>query len=142
MKKGQDGYTLLELLVVLAILALVMAVGLPAAVRALDRAGIESDARLTAARLKALRTVAMDLQQDLRLTVAREAPGRLVSSDGRSLELGPGSTARIEGGGSDNALVLGWDGSVSGRLVISRGTRQLQLHQREAYGAIVIEAVR
>lgn len=139
--KSQAGYSLLELLVVLGIMALVMTAGLPFAIRTLDGLGIESDARLAASRLRELRTAAMDLQQDLKLTVPQASPSTLLSSDGRTLELGSASLARIETSTTDGAMVLGWDGSISGSLVIARGNRQLRLRQREAYGAIVIEAV-
>jgi prepilin-type N-terminal cleavage/methylation domain-containing protein len=141
MTRGQSGYSLLELMVVLAIMALVMTAGLPFAVRALDGLSVESDARLAASRLRELRTVAMDLQQDLRFVVSQEAPATLVAPDGRRVHLGSGAIARIEGGDEDGVLVLGWDGSVSGSLLVSRGNRQLRLRQRDAYGAIVIEAV-
>jgi len=139
--KRQAGYSLLELLVVLTIMALVATAGLPFAVRALDVQGIESDARLAASRIREIRTAAMDLQQDLRLTVSQAPRATLVSTDGRSLELGSGSLARTEGSTADGALVVGWDGSISGHLVISRGNRQLRLRQRDAYGPVVIEAV-
>lgn len=141
MTRGQNGYSLLELMVVLGIMALVMTAGLPFAVRALDGLSVESDARLAASRLRELRTIAMDLQQDLRLVVSKEAPATLVAPDGRRVQLGSGAIATIEGGGEDGVLVLGWDGSISGSLLVSRGNRQLRLHQRDAYGSIVIEAV-
>ena len=136
------GYSLMELMVVLAILALVMTAGLPFAVRALDSMTIESDARLLATRLRELRTAAMDTQRDIAVTLAAEPASRLQSSDGQVLDLSRGTSASIEAPGPRQAMVVGWDGSVSGRIVLSNGRKRLHLHQRAPYAPIVIEAAR
>ncbi|MFN8949428.1 MAG: Tfp pilus assembly protein FimT/FimU [Alphaproteobacteria bacterium] len=134
------GYSLLELLVVIAILAIVMTAGLPYAARALDSLTIESDARLAAARIRELRSDAMDLQRDITLSLPGGPRASLESSDGRTIELSRGTTASIEGTGPSPAIVIGWDGSVSGRLVLSNGRKTLRLLQRAPHAPVIIEA--
>jgi len=141
MSNTSAGYSLLELLVVIAILAIVMTAGLPFAARSLDSLTIESDARLAAARIRELRSEAMDLQRDITLSLSGGPRASLASSDGQTIELARGTAASIEGAGPSPSMVIGWDGSVSGRLVLTNGRKTLGLFQRAPHAPVVIEAV-
>jgi prepilin-type N-terminal cleavage/methylation domain-containing protein len=140
MSNTSAGYSLLELLVVIAILAIVMTAGLPYAARALDSLTIESDARRAAAHIRELRSDAMDLQRDITLSLSGGTRTSLASSDGRTIGFSRGTAASIEGAGPTPAIVIGWDGSVSGRLVLTNGRKTLRLLQRAPHAPVVIEA--
>ena len=85
----QDGYVLLEIVCVLAIVGLLAAVILPAIPRATSRARLEGYAVATAALLKADRLAA--LRQRLRIETMVDAQARIIRSgaDGRTVQLPP-----------------------------------------------------
>jgi general secretion pathway protein H len=85
--KGQDGYILLEIVCVLAIVGLLAAVILPAIPRATSRARLEGYAIATASLLKADRLAA--LHQRVRVETIIDAQGRTVRSgaNGRMVQL-------------------------------------------------------
>lgn len=138
-RRATAGYSLLELLVVLAILAIVMTAGLPFAARALDSLTIESDARLAAARIRALRTDAMDLQRDIAVSVTGGTGASLAASDGSSVELSRGTRASIESTRPDQKIMVGWDGSVHGRLVLTNGRKTLRIYQPAPHAPVIVE---
>jgi general secretion pathway protein H len=85
--RRQDGYILLEIICVLAIVGLLAAVILPAIPRATSRARLESFAVETAALLKADRVAA--LRQRVRVETVIDAQGRMIRSgaNGRIVQL-------------------------------------------------------
>lgn len=137
------GYSLLELMVVLAIIAVVMTAGLPYAFGSLERLSLESDARRLAGSLRGMRALAMDLQKDVILTVPAGTGDIIVSSEGDRIRLSPGITVRVEapGGTEAGGLVVGWDGSLSGSLRLDSGNRRLRLVQPAPGAPIRVEAV-
>lgn len=141
------GYSLLELMVVLAIIAVVMTAGLPYAFGSLERLSLESDARRLAGSLRGMRALAMDLQKDVILTVPAGAGDLIVSSEGDSIRLSPGITVRVEAPGAGQGvpeagrLVVGWDGSLSGSLRLDSGDRRLRVVQAAPGAPIRVEAV-
>lgn len=135
------GYSLLEMLVVIAILAIVMTVSLPFAASTMNSLTIESDARLAAGRIRELRSDAMDQQRDITVSLAGGSRAGLVSSDGRRLDLSSGTAVSIQGAGPEPSMMLGWDGSVSGQLILSNGRKTLRLYQRAPHAPVIIEAI-
>jgi general secretion pathway protein H len=85
--RRQDGYVLLEIICVLAIIGLLAAIILPAIPRATSRARIEGYAAATAAVLKADRVAA--LRQRVRVETVIDARARIIRSgtDGRIIRL-------------------------------------------------------
>jgi general secretion pathway protein H len=85
--KKQDGYILLEIVCVLAIVGLLAAIILPAVPRATSRARLEGYAVATATLLKADRVAA--LRQRTRVATLINAPARTIRSgaDGRIVQL-------------------------------------------------------
>jgi len=82
--KRQDGFTLLEMVAVVAIIAMLAAVLLPSVPRATTRPRLEAYAIETAALLKADRSAAM--QRNAQVSTQVDAPGRAIRS---------GSTGRV-----------------------------------------------
>jgi len=136
------GYSLLELMVVLAIMAIVATAGVPYAFRAADSMTLQGDARLVAARIRLLRETAMDRQKDIAVAVRRDDTSELQTSEGDAIRLSDGTSASIVTDAPDGRLLLGWDGSVSGTLVLSDGSRKLRLRQKSILAPLSVEAVR
>ena len=82
--RGQDGFTLLEMIGVIAIIAMLAAILLPSVPRATTHPRLEAYAMEAAALLKADRTAAM--RRRTQITAQVDAPGRAIRS---------GSTGRI-----------------------------------------------
>lgn len=135
------GYSLLELMVVLAIMAIVATAGLPLASRALDRLSLEGDARLVASGVRQLRETAMDLQKDVSLQVRGSGSRELVSSDGRRIALSASTSVEILTDAPDGRMLIGWDGNVSGVIVLSNGSRKLRLRQAGILAPLIVEPV-
>jgi general secretion pathway protein H len=76
--KGREGFTLLEMVAVLAVVAMLAAVLLPIAPRATPRQRLAAYAVQTAALLKADRTAA--LRRNAQVTAQIDAPGRTIRS--------------------------------------------------------------
>jgi general secretion pathway protein H len=126
------GFTLLELLVVLAIATLMVAIAAPFTVRTIERAELGADARELAGDLRALRQRAIDQHRPLFFT-------------GRSETLWPehGGTALHravlvpQGGGK--ALVFYPDGTSSGGVFrLDEGGRSAEVHVAWLSGAISV----
>ena len=85
--RKQDGFTLLEMVAVLAIIATLAAILLPSMPRATSRPRLEGYAIETAALLKADRTAA--LRQHAQINAQVDAPGRTIrsGSTGRTVQV-------------------------------------------------------
>lgn len=109
------GYSLMELIVALAIMALIVVVATPAVQASVDRMTLRADARAVMTELRRLREEALDLQSDITLTVAGDASNALRASDGSTLEVTAGTSI----GAHD--VTVAWDGTIRGEIVLSRG---------------------
>lgn len=136
------GYSMLELMVVLAIMAIVATAGVPYAFRAADRLTLEGDARLVASRMRLLREAAMDRQKDISVSVSNADASELLTSEGDTIRISDGTSASIVTDAPGRRLLLGWDGSVSGVLVLSDGSRKLRLRQKGILAPVTVEVVR
>lgn len=135
------GYSMLELMVVLAIMAIVATAGVPYAFRAADQLTLEGDARLVASKMRLLRETAMDRQKDISVSVSNADANELVTSEGGTIRLSEGTSASIVTDAPDRRMLMGWDGSVSGVLVLSDGSRKLRLRQKGILAPVSVEAV-
>lgn len=131
------GYSLVELLVVLAIMALVVLVALPAASSTVERMALSADARTLTTALRALRTTALDRQSDIVLQATAQG---LVSSQGKAIQLSPGTSIEMQGGGSEGAFVLRWDGTAAGAVTLRRGNASLRIAVDRLTGRFAVGA--
>jgi prepilin-type N-terminal cleavage/methylation domain-containing protein len=129
------GYSLVELLVVLAIMALVVLVAIPAASSTVERMTLSADARTLTTELRALRTTALDRQTDIVLTAGVEG---LVPSQGEAIQLSSGTIVEIAQAGSESAFVLRWDGTASGALTLRRGNASLRVEVDRLTGRLAV----
>jgi prepilin-type N-terminal cleavage/methylation domain-containing protein len=128
------GYSLLELMVVLAIIGLIAVVAVPAVGASVGRMTLQSDARVVALGLRAARDRAMDTQADIAVSVAGNV---LSTSDGQTIMLAAGTVAK-----ATPALLVTWDGRVSGRVRLTRGGASLAVTADRLTGRLRTEAVR
>lgn len=133
--RGAPGYSLLELLVVLAIAGLIAAVAVPAAATSLDRMALNADARLLMTQLRLLRVAALDRQEDIVLTASA---GVVAASTGASFALSRGASVEVEGA----RFVIGAEGSAGGVLRVSRGGAALRIVAEPLTGRLRAEAAR
>jgi len=132
------GYSLVELLVVLAIMALVVLVAFPAANSTVERMTLSADARTLTTELRALRSTALDRQTDI---VLQSAAQGLVPSQGKAIRLSPGTNIEItQGGGSESAFVLRWDGTAAGAITLRRGSASLRIAVDRLTGRFAVGA--
>lgn len=126
------GYSLIELLVVLAIMALIVTVAAPAVSTSLDRMTLNADARALATQLRAWRDSALDRQMEITVTV-NEA--MLRSSEGE-LQLSSGTTVEM---GSTNTFVVGSDGTTAAALRLTRGSASMRVVMNRLTGRVIVE---
>lgn len=116
------GYTLLELLVVIALVALVTAIAAPASISAVDGARLSADARTLVSEIRSLQADARSMGR--RPVLTADAEGRLLVS-GDALVLPNGSTASLVG---TKSIVFYENGTVSeGRIRLELGDRRLDV---------------
>ncbi len=115
------GYSLLELIVVLGIMALVIVVATPTVQASVERMTLRSDARTVMTALRRLREEALDRQADLSLSASGGASNEIAVSSGETIALSPGTAVRTRG------LVIAWDGTISGTLQITRGEAEVSV---------------
>ena len=132
------GYSLVELLVVLAIMSLIVLVAVPAASSTVERMTLSADARTLTTNLRALRTIALDRQTDIVLTATANG---LTPSQGPAIELSSGTAIEIAQLGSDRRFVLRWDGTASGAITLSRGESSLRVAVDRLTGRVAVGAV-
>jgi prepilin-type N-terminal cleavage/methylation domain-containing protein len=139
LRNTSAGYSLVELLVVLAIISLILLVALPAGGSAVERMTLSADARALADDLRALRTRALDQQTDIVVTRERDT-SLLVTSEGRRLGLSVGTDAAIVSG--DGRFTLRWNGTASGAIWLTRGPSSVRLNADQLTGRIALEVAR
>ena len=133
------GYSMLELLVVLAIVSMLAVMALPASLRAIDRMTLSSDTRLVASAIMRLREHAADQQTDILVTTLPTRPGVLDASDGTSITLSSGTNARVTSeNNAEPAMTISWDGSVSGTIQLTRNTQVTTVSAEHLTGRVKV----
>jgi general secretion pathway protein H len=118
-----NGYTLLELLVVLGIVGLIAAFAVPVAGRTIENIALQADARSLVVMLRRVESQAVQRQETISVTIA---DGKLVASSGD--ELDPPDGGKIAFLGETDRIDLFPDGSSSGgKLAIGRDDRSLEI---------------
>jgi prepilin-type N-terminal cleavage/methylation domain-containing protein len=130
------GYSLLELIVVLGIMALLIVVATPTVQASVERMTLRSDARTVMTALRRLREEALDWQTDLSLSASGGASNEIVVSSGETIALSPGTAVRTRG------LVIAWDGTISGTLQITRGEAEVSVTAEPLTGRPISGAAR
>lgn len=134
------GYALLEILVVLAIMALIAAVALPATLGQVAGLTLDADARTLASNLRRLREQAADLQVDIIVTPPAARGNALPVSDGSLLSLSWGTAATVAPArDGTRRFTLGWDGTMSGTIILERGNRRMRLAADPVTGRLRVE---
>lgn len=127
------GYSLLELLVVLAITGLIATVAVPPLIGSIERTALTADARTLATGLRAWRDTALDQQIEIALTPAGH---RLRASTGDELTLSRGTTVEIV---DAKTLVIAPGGGTRGVVRLSRGGSSVRVVVDAVTGRITIE---
>jgi prepilin-type N-terminal cleavage/methylation domain-containing protein len=109
------GYSLLELIVVLGIVALLIAVATPTVQASVERMTLTADTRTLLTALRRLREVALDQQTDIVLSVAGDAANEIGVSNGEIIVLTPGTAVQMR------SVVIAWDGTITGTVNLTRG---------------------
>ena len=115
------GYSLMELLVALAIMAVIVVVATPVVQASVDRMTLSADARTVMTALRRLREAAMDRQVDITVAVSRNGGAALAVSTGETIALTAGTSVRAA---PVQGVVVAWDGTIRGSVTLARGSRQ------------------
>ena len=140
-RSSSAGYSLLELLVVLAIMALIVVTAIPFAVGTIEKFSLASDTRLVAAQLRTFRQQALDRQRDVSLFATTQPQPGLKSSDGQFIALSSGTTASVFAAGGRQDIRISWDGSMSGTIIMTRGGKSNRIFAGELNGPIRVEPI-
>ena len=116
------GYSLIEMLVVLAIMGLLIALAAPEVQAGVERLTLRNDARAVMTSLRRLRETALDTQSDIALQVSRGHENDIEVSNGSVIALTPGT--RVTGA---QRVLVGWDGTISGAFVLERGGARVRV---------------
>ena len=120
------GYSLLELLVVLAIIGLIATVAVPVVTTSVDRMTLAADARAVATRLRALREDALDQQKEIPVAI-----GTLPVSGGTVVDATPAKD-----------FAIGPDGTMPATLRLTRGGASVRIFANRLTGRFSIEGAR
>jgi len=132
-KPGSCGFTLLELLVVLAITGLMISIAMPFTVRTIENAELRADAREVVSDLRQLRQRAIDRQEAIEVTSLSE---NAWPQAGRAVR----HRARFVAEGRARTLVFYPDGTSSGgTLRLREGSRSVDVNVAWLSGAITSE---
>lgn len=118
------GYSLMELLVALAIMAVIVVVATPAVQASVDRMTLSADARTVMTALRRLREEALDRQIDIAVSVPGSAASELAVSTGEVVTLSSGTSVRAA---PAQGVVIAWDGTIRGTLTLARGSREVRV---------------
>lgn len=133
--RDQSGYSLLELMVVLAIIGLITAIAVPSAATSLERMTLSANARDLVTQLRTLRETALDQQTEQVVTFK---DGVFVLSNGATLSISPGTSAEVEG----ERFVVGADGVPGGAIRLARGGSSVRIVTHPLTGRIAVEVAR
>lgn len=122
------GYSLLELLVVVAIIGLLAAIAAPAVMASVDRMTLSADARAVVTQLRELRDRALDQQTPV-----------VIGERGEAFEVASGTKIETE---PRTGLVVGPDGTMTGVLVLRRGEASVTIVMDRFTGRVRSESVR
>lgn len=137
------GYSLLEVMIVLAIAAVVMLAAAPAISSTVERMTLRSDVRSVTTELRRLRDAALDRQADVILTVGGN--GALVASDGTIIPLAAGTVVQIVPASAATKparLVIAWNGAISGGLRLARGQSVASIAAEPLTGRLLTQGER
>lgn len=126
----EKGFTLLELLVVLAIAGLMISIAAPFAVRTIENAALRADARQVASELRAVRQRAIDRQE----TIAVSSLSALAASRGGNASMPRGRFASA--GGPATFYPDGTSSGAAFRLI--EGDRAIDIKVAWLTGAVTI----
>ena len=129
------GYSLVELLVVLAIMSLIVLVAVPAASATVERMTLSADARELTTALRTLRAQALDRQTDIAVSPTN-AGNVLVTSSGAPIALSSGTAVET------SRVVLHWDGTITGAIRLTRGASTLRVSADRLTGRLAVETLR
>jgi prepilin-type N-terminal cleavage/methylation domain-containing protein len=115
------GYSLLELIVALAIAAAIVVIATPAVQASVDRMTLSADVRTVMTALRRLREEASDRQVDITVGVPGGAGNQIAVSTGETLALTAGTVVHVA---PAQGVVVAWDGTIRGTLRLSRGSRE------------------
>ena len=140
---SERGYSLFEVLIVLAIAAVIMLAAAPAIGSTVERMTLRSDVRSLTTELRRLRDIARDRQSDIVITLAGD--GSLSSTDGSAIVLAPGTVAQLQaasGATTPARLVIAWDGTISGGIRLTRGRTSADIGAEPLTGRIFAQGAR
>ena len=139
-ERATAGYTLLELLVALAIMSLIAVVAIPAVAGSLERMTLSSDARALTTQLRRLREDALDRQIDITVAPSGAAENVLDVSGGDPIALASGTHAEIvTANGAPPRFAIGWDGTMTGAIRLSRGNAVARIVADRLTGRLSVE---
>ncbi|MEQ1867261.1 MAG: type II secretion system protein [Alphaproteobacteria bacterium] len=130
------GYSLLELIVVLGIVALLIVVAAPTVQASVERMTLTADTRTLLTALRRLREQALDQQADIVLNVAGGAVDEIEVSNGETIALTPGTAVRMRN------VVIAWDGTIAGTLNLARGEAEVAVTAEPLTGRPIAGAQR
>ena len=119
------GYSLLELVVALAIMGLIAAVAAPAVIGGVDRMTLNADARAVATKLRALRETALDTQSEVAVVASQ-------------FDVSPGTTVALPKGG----FIIADDGTAGATLQLARGGVAVRIKVNRLTGRVTMESPR
>jgi prepilin-type N-terminal cleavage/methylation domain-containing protein len=127
------GYSMLELLVVLAIMGLIATVAVPVVSTSVERMTLGADARSLATQLRDLREAALDEQKDVVVTVEG---GNVTVLNGEALLVSSGTAVEIMG----SRFVIDAEGAPTGSFRLLRGNSSVRIVANPLTGRFAVTA--
>jgi len=140
------GFTLVEMMVVLALITVFAAISLPYTSVAGDRTRLLSTARLVAARFESVRAAAIDQNKPMSLAIDPKSR-RITDSQNAQTETIPNDFALTIISAQDEAIdgkaTFGFfadGGSTGGKVILTKGNRSASINLNWLTGAVMVEA--